>query len=94
MKPLKDLIVIKLDEKPTERKSSAGLFLPQEKWEKPRNIATVVEVGPDVNKGVQSTAVMITEGKRVVFNPYAVLDTDEENTKLIREKDLLCLITN
>lgn len=81
MKPLKDLLVIKLHEK--DSTTSSG-FIIKEAWEKPQNIATVVAVGPDVTG--------IAVDTDVVINPYAVIDTEEKEIKIIREKDILCLL--
>lgn len=80
MQPLRDLLVIRIQEKPKTTKS--GLFLSEEKWAKPENTAEVLEVGNEV-KSVQ-------KGDMVVINPYAVIDTAEKEVKIIKEEDILC----
>lgn len=80
IKPLRDLLLIRIEEK--SEQTASGLFLAPEKWEKPRNVAEVLAVGPEVELKVGTT---------VVINPYAVIDTQVKEEKLIREKDILCL---
>jgi co-chaperonin GroES (HSP10) len=82
MKPLKDLVVIEM--LPEEEKKMGGLFIQPPKWAKPTNMGKVVAKGPEVN------SVAIDE--IVLINPYAALETEEKSTKLIREKDILCVI--
>lgn len=77
MQPLRDLLLIELDEIPET--TTSGIFM-KKAWETPMNIATVLEVGPDTKT---------KKGTRVVINPYATLETTEKRTKFIREKDVL-----
>ena len=83
MKPLKDLIVIEMQEADKEKKVG-NLWVQPPRWAKPTNVGRVLQVGPEV------TSVAVDDS--VLINPYAVLDTEEKFTKLIREKDVLCLL--
>lgn len=82
MKPLKDLIVIQMQE--AEEKKMGGLFIQPPKWAKPTNVGKVLQKGPEVSS--------IAEGDNILINPYAVLDTEEKLIKLVREKDVLCVL--
>lgn len=79
MKPLRDLLLVELET--DERKSATGLFI-KEAWAKPRNQATVVEVGPQVEN--------VHVGQIITINPYAVIDVTKDQ-KLIREGDVLAV---
>lgn len=83
MQPLKDLIVLEMIEEAKEKKVG-NLWVQPPKWAKPNSAAKVLHKGPLVSS--------VAEGATVMVNPYALLDTQEKNIKLIREKDLLCLI--
>ena len=83
MKPLKDLIVIEMQDQAKEKKVG-NLWVQPPKWVKPNNIGTVIQKGPEVSS--------VSEGDRVMINPYAILDTEEKLIKLVREKDVLCLL--
>lgn len=81
MKPMRDLIVIEMNEQEKETKKG-GLFYQAPRWAKPTNIGKVVEVGPEVRS--------VEVGKYYLINPYSVIDTEDKRTKLIREGDVLC----
>lgn len=81
MKPMRDLIVIEMNQEPKEQ-VKGGLIFQAPKWAKPTNIGKVVEIGPKV----QSAEV----GKYYLINPYSVIDTEDKATKLVREEDILC----
>lgn len=81
MKPMKNLVVIELNETP-EEKVSGGLFIQKPRWAKPDNIGIALALGPDV--------LTVRVGEHYLINPYAVIDTNEKNIKLIRESDILC----
>ena len=83
MKPLKDLIVIEMQQ-PEKEKKVGNLWVQPPRWAKPTNVGKVLQKGPEVTS--------IAEGDLVLINPYAVLDTEEKFTKLVREKDVLCLL--
>jgi co-chaperonin GroES (HSP10) len=83
MKPLKDLILIEMQDQAKEKKVG-NLWVQPPKWAKPTNVGTVLQKGPEVTS--------VAEGDSVLINPYAVLDTEEKFIKLVREKDVLCLI--
>ena len=84
MQPLKDLIVLEMIEEAKEKKVG-NLWVQPPKWAKPNSIGKVTHKGPEVSS--------VDIGTTVMVNPYALLDTQEKNVKLIREKDLLCLIS-
>lgn len=81
MKPLRDLIIIELDKQEKETKKG-GLFYQAPRWAKPTNIGKVLEIGPEVKS--------IEAGAYYLINPYAVIDTEDPQIKLIREGDILC----
>lgn len=82
MKPLKNLLLIKLDPKP-EMDEKERMYV-RENWEKPQNIAEVLAVGPLVTD--------VKVGDKVMINPYAVLDTQVKDEKIIKGDDILCLV--
>jgi len=86
MKPMKDLILIELNQEEKEKKTDSGLFLAAPRWGKPENIGKVLAVGPEVTT--------VKEGEYYMINRYAVLDTEQKDVKIAREKDFLCHITN
>lgn len=71
------------------KKNTAGILY-KEAWERPSNIAEIVEVGPLVQG--------FSKGDKVVINPYACIDlhtsgmASEElkSLKVIKESDILC----
>lgn len=83
MQPLKDLIVIEMKEADKEKKVG-NLWVQPPKWAKPNSIGEVLQKGPEVNS--------VSVGDRVMINPYAILDTEDKLIKLVREKDVLCLL--
>lgn len=82
MKPMRDLIVMKISQEPKEKKTESGLFLQAPKWAKPQNIGEALEVGPEVKT--------VEAGKHYLINPYSVIDTGDKTIKLVRERDVLC----
>lgn len=83
MKPLKDLIVIEMQEAEKEKKVG-NLWVQPPKWAKPANVGKVLQKGPEVTS--------VAVGDSVLINPYSILDTEDKLIKLVREKDVLCLI--
>lgn len=67
-----------------KEKKVGNLWVQPPKWAKPNSIGTVIQRGPEVSS--------VAEGDRVMINPYAILDTEEKLIKLVREKDVLCLL--
>ena len=84
MKPMRDLIVMTVNPEPKEKQTESGLFLQAPKWAKPQNIGLCEQVGPDVTT--------VEVGHYYLINPYSVIDTEDKNIKIIREKDVLCQI--
>ena len=90
IKPVKDLLLIKIDSSNGAKKSASGILY-KESWERPSNIAEVIDVGPLVTD--------FKKGDKIVINPYSVIDlhtssmASEElkNTKIIKETNILCL---
>lgn len=82
MQPLRDLVVIEIIQE--EEKTVGGLYKAQAQWEKPKNTGKVLAKGPLVSS--------VDMNDIVTFNAYAVQDTEDKNVKLIREKDILCLV--
>jgi hypothetical protein len=84
MQPFKDLIVLEMIEEAKEKKVG-NLWVQPPKWAKPNSVGKVLDKGPEVS--------VVDINQTVLVNPYALLDTQEKHIKLIREKDLLCLIS-
>lgn len=82
MKPLKDLLLIKLDKR--QEQTASGIYF-KEAWESAINSGTIEDGGPD------ST---IAVGTRVVVNPYALLDCGKhkEGIYLIKEADVIATL--
>lgn len=85
MKALHDNIIIKI-ERVEEKKDEHGLILPKDKWGEKENIAIIQ--GTYVFDGEE----VLSDGDRVIINPYAVLDTPEEDVKVIAYKDVLAIL--
>lgn len=83
MQPLKDLILIEMQDQAKEKKVG-NLWVQPPRWAKPTNVGVVLQKGPEVTS--------VAEGDSILINPYAVLDTEEKFIKLVREKDVLCLL--
>lgn len=83
MKPMRNLIVMEMEQEPEEKKSG-GLLLQKPRWAKPQNVGKAIEVGPEVNT--------VEVGRYYLINPYSVIDTGEKHIKLVRESDILCHI--
>lgn len=85
MQPLKDLLLIEMNEQTKEKASDSGFLWQAPKWAKPENVAKVTAKGPLVDS--------VGVGDSILINPYAVIDTTDVNVKLIHEKDVLCLLS-
>lgn len=81
LKPLKDLVLIQVEDKNAPTQTAAGITIPPAQWAKPSSVATVTAIGRDVQE--------IQVGRQYVINPYAVIDTKDALIKLIKEKDIL-----
>lgn len=80
-KPLRDFILIDML-KVDEKQLASGIFLPENAWHDHEPIADIIAIGPDVK--------LAEVGKKVLINPYAVLDIPgEENLKIIKELDII-----
>ena len=86
MKALHNLIVIKIEDE-TNKKTATGLVIPKDKWGEKQNIATIV-----TDHFYEDGEEVLTEGDRVLINPYAVLDTPEKELKLIKYTDILAVL--
>lgn len=82
---MRDLVIIKIDREPKEKKTESGLFLQAPRWAKPENIGEAIAVGPDVTS--------VEVGSFYLINPYSVVDTNDKDIKLVRESDILCQTT-
>lgn len=85
MKALHNLVVIKIEDKSTE-KTAAGLVIPKDKWGEKQNVAVIEDIS------VKTLPVELKQGDRVLINPYAVLDTPEKDIKLISHLDILAVL--
>jgi co-chaperonin GroES (HSP10) len=82
MKPLRDLVLIEMEE--VEQVKKGGMLYAAPKWPVPENIGKVVAIGEHVSN--------IKVGERYIVQHYALIDTQEKQVKLIKEKDILCHI--
>ena len=86
MKALHNLVVIKIEDKSTE-KTASGLVIPKDKWGEKQNVATIVTEHVIIDGEEE-----LTKDDRVLINPYAVLDTPEKDIKLIAFQDILAVL--
>lgn len=80
IQPLKDLLLIKLDER--KNTTAAGIYI-KEAWESAINSGEILEVGPEAT---------VKKGTRVIINPYALLECGMKETFLIKEADIVGFI--
>lgn len=78
IKPLRDLLLIQLDE--PKKQSESGIFITKA-WEDAISSCTVLEVGPAVKT--------VKKGDHIHINPYAYLDITDSELKIIQEGDVL-----
>jgi chaperonin GroES len=94
LKPLGDRVIVKAREK--EDMTKSGIVLPDTASEKPQE-GSVLAVGPgrvlDNGKRVEMD---VKEGDKVLFAKYAGTEVklDGEEYLVIRESDLLAIVTN
>lgn len=77
IKPLRDLVLIELDQ--PEKETITGILL-NKAWEDAVSSATVLDAGPDAS---------LKKNDRVHINPYAYIDITGSEFKLIKEGDIL-----
>ena len=82
MKPLNNLIAIEI-KRAEEKRTAGGIVLPRDKWGEKENIAIIKDLG--------GSHPSLKVEDQVLINPYAVLDTPDENIKLIKYEDILAL---
>lgn len=86
LQPMRDLMVIKLDEKPSENKSKSGIII-KEAWEQANNTAVVEAVGKLVTQ--------FKPGDHIYFNPYAMIEVSlnkDEKRYFLKEGDVLATL--
>ncbi len=94
LRPLGDRVVVK--PKPKDEMTSSGIVLPDTASDKPQE-GSVVSVGPgrvlDNGKRVEME---VKAGDKVLFAKYAGSEVklDSEDYLVIRESDLLAIVTN
>lgn len=81
MQPLKDRVLLRLEE--GEKQTKSGILITKA-WEDAKNIGIIEAVGPDV------TLVEVTN--RVLINPYAVMETPDKELVFVREDDILSIL--
>jgi len=82
--PLRDLVIVRIDKAGKEKESAVGLLYQESDWATPERVAEVMSVGPD--------ATSVKAGNHYYVNPYAAIDTEDEEIKILRERDVLCQI--
>ncbi len=93
VKPLEDRVLVKPLE--PETKTSAGIYLPQSATEKPTQ-GKVVAVGPGkLNDDGERTELEVKKGDTVIYGKYSgtELDVDGEQHVMLRESELLAVVT-
>lgn len=83
MKPVKNLIHLKLDE--LEEKTKSGIIM-QKAWQGPPNTGEILAVGSDVSD--------YKVGEKIVFNAYALINVSLEGKTdyLLRDSDVLAIL--
>lgn len=81
--PLKDLLVIKLDSHSVAGFDKDGNPIKPQIWHEHKPIGTIITscAGSD-----------LTEGTRILVNPYAVIEVPDTKEMLIKECDILATI--
>lgn len=79
--PLKDLLIIEVQDKSKEKTTATGIVLPAKQWQEPESLGDILAVGPDVTD--------LNVGDKVRINPYACIDTEKPTVKIIKRKDVL-----
>jgi chaperonin GroES len=94
LRPLGDRVVVK--PKPKDEMTSSGIVLPDSASDKPQE-GSVVSVGPGrvLDNGKQ-LEMEVKAGDKVLFAKYAGSEVklDSEDYLVIRESDLLAIVTN
>ena len=94
LKPLGDRVIVK--PKPKDEMTSSGIVLPDTASDKPQE-GSVLSVGPgrvlDSGKRIEME---VKAGDKVLFAKYAGSEVklDSEDYLVIRESDLLAIVTN
>ena len=85
IKPLRDLILIRI-EKQKEETTTSGIFIPKDAWNDTEPYGTVEAVGDEVKD--------FKVGDRVYVNIYAMLDIAgvDKELKMIKECDVLAYV--
>ena len=92
LKPLADLVVIRLVEK--EEKPKSGIFLPDTAKEKPQEGEVVAVGAGKVYDNGQRVALEVNIGDRVMFAKYAgtEVEIDGATHLIISERDILAVL--
>ena len=94
LRPLGDRVVVK--PKPKDEMTSSGIVLPDTASDKPQE-GSVVSVGPGrVLDNGKRLEMEVRAGDKVLFAKYAGSEVklDSEDYLVIRESDLLAIVTN
>ena len=85
IKPLRDLILIRI-EKQKDETTSSGIFMPKDAWNDTEPYGTIEAVGDDVKS--------FKKGDKVYVNIYAMLDLAgvDKELKMIKECDVLAYV--
>lgn len=85
IKPIKDRVVLKVDEK--EEKTAGGIIIPDanDGKEKPRT-GTVLETGPDAD--------LVEKGQKVIFAAYAgsFVKIDGDEMLILKQDEIMAIL--
>ncbi len=92
LKPLFDKIVMKQVE--AEEKTASGIVLPSAAKEKPQ-MGQVIAVGPGGVIDGKEVKMQVKTGDTVLYSKYAGSEfkIDDENVTIIRQSDVLAIVT-
>ncbi|MCD8118728.1 MAG: co-chaperone GroES [Lachnospiraceae bacterium] len=91
LNPLGDRVVLQYRKE--EEKSVSGIYLPDSAKEKPQE-ATVVAVGPGLEKDGKKTPMLVKEGDRVIASKYSGTEVklDDEEYTIISQTEILAIV--
>lgn len=86
MKTLGTLIQIEII-KVTEKKTASGLYLGKDKWGEKENTGIIIALPSNYDVDP-----ILKVGQTILFNPYALLETNDEKIHLVKEEDVLAIL--
>ena len=90
--PLGDRVVLK--QLVAEETTKSGIVIPGQSKEKPQQ-AEIIAVGPGGTVDGKEVKMHVTVGQQVIYSKYAgtEIKVDEESYLILREEDILAIVT-